>query len=298
MNQTGNHNPAPRISRLAALALAVALGLSVLPAFAQEKPFVPSDPELAAWLKSSADSLRSSADPDKSLVGTQYLGLIRDGKPVGCEIFTTSVTTRSGKSLYSFDDRAVLVTPEGGTVRVSSTGLSDPSFTGLEASLKLLISGPKPLTQTMSARRTADTVEITLPGRDAAGPRTLRVRTAGLVVALSGEVQRLIRIRKWKPGDTLALWHLDLANGNLSPLVLRALDNKDPAVAGRPLGPLKVETWATQDAQHPGLALQSTTFFAPDGSVALIIKPDGITKLVLTKTEFEKDWAGKFPPAD
>lgn len=278
--------------------LLAALALSLFPASAlsDETPLVLSETQLNALLASSSISLRAYVEPDKALVGSQYLGLLRDDKPVGYELFSTEIVQRRGVSVYSFDDRAFLRASEDATVRITSLGFSDRSFSGLQSSLHLLVTGPSPADLTSSASRAGDVLHVDLPLRGDAPAQSLRIDTAGKVVALSGELQRLIRLRKWQPGDLLALWHLDLANGSLEPVVLRARDNSEKTLAGRPLGPVKVETWAQADPAHPALVLQTTTYFDLAGAVTLVTRPDGLTKLVISKSDFDKDWAPKFAP--
>ena len=291
--------------RIVMLALAALSGL--VPAAAQETPFAPTEADLSAWLESSAASLKTYAEPDKSLLGTRYLGLRRFSKnlpeDVGYEVYETSPVLHHGKKVYRFDDRAVLVTPEGDTVRVFSTGLADASFNGIRSTLHLVVTGKRPADLTVTTTRLGDTIMVRSSSTGAAAPaeaQTIRVNTAGRPVALSGEIQRFIRLRKWKTGDILALWHLDAVNGEISPVVMRALKNDRTEHAGRPLAPVKVETWLAHADAQTGLSLRlsRTTFFDAVGAVTLVVKPDGLTKVPLTETEFKESWEAKFEDAD
>ncbi len=295
MNTPETHAATRRLATLTLVALFLAAGFT--PALAQEKPLTLTEAQLNDLLKSSADTLGGYTEPDKSILDTQYFGLLRDGKPVGCEIFTTTaVRPMHTRACYLFDDRVCLQNVDRSTTRILSTGLAAPSFNGVETSLTLTVTGDHPVNLKLTASRAADLIRLRFP--DNTSSKDLRVTTAGHPVALSGELQRLIRLRKWTLGDTLALWHLDAVNGNLTPVVLRAVA-ADPASFGltRKFADVAVQTWAKQDAEKPDLVLTSTTFFDPLGNVVLVIRPDGITKTVLTKTEFEKDWADKFTPS-
>lgn len=291
---TGNRSERCGQALCGVLLLTAVLALAAAPSAAQDKPFAPSEADLTAWLKASAASLRTYAEPEKSLLDTQYLGLMRDGKPVGYEVFFTGVM-HPGPKVYTFEDRAIMVAPDGSTVRVSSKGESEPSFNGIDSSLHLVVSGKHPSDLTVSAKRSGDIIEVKFSSDakekapEGAVPQKLRVNTAGQVVALSGELQRLIRVRKWQTGDIVALWSLDAVNGNMEPVVLRALAGPD---ADRPI---RVESWAPQDPAHPALTLQNTSFFNPAGALVSVLKPDGITKTVLTKPDFEKNWEPRFP---
>ena len=259
----------------------------------------PSADQLDAWLRNSEASLRAESRPAEQLVGTLTLGLLRDGRPVGCEVFATTIVTVAGQKVYRFADRAVLQQSDGTTVRIDSSGLSDASFSGLTASLTMTASGQAPLpARTVTADRIGPNVRIVTSDRPDDAP--LRLRAEDKRLALSGELERLVRLRKWQPGETLALWHLDAVNGEISPVVMRAMNNDLADLAGRKLGPVKVETWFAHVDTQAGLSLHLSraTYFDPAGAVTLVVKPDGLTKVVLTETEFKRDWEARFESAD
>lgn len=278
-----------RFALVGAGLLALCLGSAAV----QQPGSAPTENDLKSLLKSSTTTLRAYTAPDDSLVGAIYLGLLRDGKPVGYEVFTTDVVAHGSRKAYSFDDRAIVHAPDGAVVRVTCTGLSEGSFNGLEASFHLVVAGPRPADLTVKAKRTGNFLRVSFADKKLASPEVTTSNAGDRVVALSGELQRLIRLRKWKLGNSIALTCLDAASGEVTPMLLRACENRKGQLLGWPAGPLKVETWAAQ--KTGGLRLENTTFFDSKGAITAITKPDGLVKLVLTKSEFEKDWSQKFP---
>ena len=281
-----------RLALLCAGWLALCLGSAA----AQQPGSAPTEDDLKSLLKSSTTTLRAYASPDDSLVGTLYFGLMRDKVPVGYEVYTTNIVAHGTRKVYSFDARALVRALDGSVVRVTSTGLAECSFSGLEAAFHLVVTGPHPANLTVKATRTGNFLRVSFADKKLAAPEVSTSSAGDRVVALSGELQRLIRLRKWKLGESLALTCLDAASGEVTPMLLRACENTETQNAGRPVGPLKVETWAAQ--QTGGLRLENTSFFDPGGSLTAITKPDGLVKLVLTKPDFDKDWSQKFPWQD
>ena len=266
---------------------AAAVLLWTATALAQSAP-LDNRTQLKELIQRSAKTLRENRSPDTHIVGTRYLGLLRDGKPVGYEIFTTEIVNHDGRKAYRFADRALFKAPDGNTVTVDSTGLSAPSFEGIETTIRLTVSGRPEAGLAVRAKRIGKTVRIVSENRNDDKP--LLVRPDNQVLALSGELQRLLQSRKWKPNDRCALWHLDAINGELSPVVLRALKNDRNELAGRKLGPLKIETWFADEGPDATLSLNHTTYLDRDGNVTLIVKSDGLVKRALSENEFNKNW--------
>lgn len=264
-------------------------------ASAQEK-FAPTELNLKTWLADSSKTLWATTSPDPRLVGTEYFGLVREGKPVGYEIYTTTVADRMGRRVYRLDDRAHVLTPQAAVVTVQALGFADPAFSGLEATLNFTM---KEKNQSTTSAIKADRLGKLVKVESTEGGQTSKdsVQVDEQVVALTGEIERLVRLHPWKTGEILALWHLDMVNLRMGPVVLRALRNDEAELSGRKLGRVKVEAYffgPDQADKQFLMELQYTTYFDPAGKVALIQKTDGLTKLLLTEEAFKKDWEPSF----
>jgi hypothetical protein len=263
---------------------------------AQEKPFTPTEAEVNGWLAATTRTLRARTEPDETLAGSQYFGLLHEDRPVGYEVFRTEVVEHDGRQVYHFDDRGVLRLEQGGRTTAESTGLSDASFSGLRARMTVIDSLAPEAAHTVRTRRRGGEVWVTFPATEPEHP--IRVRTGDRILALSGELPRLLALEDWQPGPVRALWHLEAANLKLSPVLLRALPNERDSVAGRRAGPVRIETWIVSSIEPSRVKLSSTTFFDRNGRIVAFERAGpimgGLLKVRLTEAEFRRDWQDRF----